>query len=166
MNYKMIILIMGIRGSGKTTIGKLLSEETQINYYDADDFHPQSNIHKMTNNIPLTDKDRLPWLESLAKKIAIWESSGGAILACSALKEDYRKILSSASKNVFWVYLSGSYNLIKSRIENRTGHFMNTSLLESQFHTLEAPNYGLEISIEHPPKEIINRIISKLKTHE
>lgn len=162
----MMILIMGVSGSGKTTIGKLLSEQIQINYYDADDFHPESNIHKMANNIPLTDKDRLPWLEKLAKKIAVWEASGGAILACSALKEDYRKILSSTSKTIFWVYLSGSFSLIKSRIENRTGHFMNTSLLKSQFDTLEIPNYGLEISIKHPPQKIINCIISKLKTHE
>ncbi len=162
----MIILIMGVSGSGKTTIGKLLSEQTQINYYDADDFHPQSNIHKMANNIPLTDTDRLPWLENLAKKIAAWEHSGGAILACSALKERYRKILSSSSKTVFWVYLSGSFDLIKSRIESRTGHFMDTALLQSQFDTLEIPKYGLEIPVDHTPEEIVNRIISKLKTHE
>ena len=162
----MTILIMGVSGSGKTTIAQLLSEQTHITYYDADDFHPQSNIDKMANSIPLTDTDRLPWLENLATKIATWNASGTAILACSALKESYRKTLASKSDSILWVYLSGSFEVIKSRMESRHGHFMNASLLQSQFDALEVPNYGIEISIENDPEEIIQQILSKLNTHD
>jgi carbohydrate kinase (thermoresistant glucokinase family) len=162
----MIIIVMGVSGCGKTTIGKRLSEHTGLTYYDADDFHPQSNIDKMSRNVPLTDKDRWPWLQALADNMVSWEAEGGAVLACSALKESYRATLSSGSANISWVFLSGSFDLIKSRMESRNGHYMKSSLLQSQFDALEMPEYGLHISIDKNPGEIVNLIISKLIPHE
>lgn len=159
----MIIVILGVSGSGKTTIGKQLSEKLEIPFFDADDFHPQSNIDKMSGGNPLNDDDRYPWLFALANKIDEWSSKQGAILACSALKEKYRKLLSSNSdEKILWVHLSGSQSLIKERIEKRNGHFMNADLLSSQFNDLEVPEYGIQMNISETPEEIINTIISKL----
>ena len=162
----MIIIIIGVSGCGKTTIGQLLSQEIGLSFYDADDFHPQRNIEKMANNIPLTDDDRKSWLMDLSERIRQWCSSGGAILACSALKESYRTLLTSKINEVKFVYLSGSRELIKKRIENRRDHFMQLSLLESQFDTLEVPTYGLHITIDHSPEEIINCITSEFQINE
>ena len=157
---------MGVSGCGKTTIGKSLSIETGLPFYDADDFHSDENIVKMNNNIPLNDTDRLPWLNTLANNINLWENSGGAILACSALKESYRTILESNAENILWVYLSGSFELIKHRLENRHGHYMNSGLLESQFNTLEVPDYALHVDISKPRSEVLNTIILKLRPDE
>ena len=157
---------MGVSGCGKTTIGKLLADNLKIPYFDADDFHPKENIEKMKNGIPLTDEDRFPWLQNLANQIEIWENAGGAVLSCSALKEDYRQILKSKVHNVQWVYLSGTYDLIAKRMKNRTNHYMKSKLLQSQFDTLEEPDYGLKIDILAPPTEIVNSILIKLNTYE
>ncbi|MFV9552469.1 gluconokinase [Algibacter sp. PT7-4] len=159
----MIIIVMGVSGCGKTTIGSRLSQKTGIPFYDADDFHPKSNIDKMTRGNSLNDDDRLPWLELLADNILEWSSNKGAVLACSALKENYRVILASKYTNIIWVYLYGSKNLIKERIEARSGHYMNSDLLNSQFHDLEVPNYGIHIDVSETPEKIINTIVSKLK---
>ena len=105
---------MGVSGSGKTTVGKLLSKKLNLPFYDADDFHPAANIEKMAEGIPLNDNDRWPWLDKLGKLLKSWEANGGAILACSALKEKYRKRLTTVSKETLqFIYLSGSFNLIK-----------------------------------------------------
>lgn len=154
---------MGVSGCGKTTIGKLLSEELNLPFYDADDFHPESNILKMSNGLPLNDNDREPWLKLLADKIFEWNHNDGAILACSALKESYRKILSSQVEKIDWVYLKGSFNIIKSRMLERNKHFMKAEMLQSQFDTLEEPNYGTCVKINSNPDEIINEIIKKLE---
>ncbi|MDW5288032.1 NADP-dependent phosphogluconate dehydrogenase [Formosa sp. PL04] len=159
----MIIIIMGVSGCGKTTIGKLLSKKTGINFYDADDFHPSENIEKMKNNMPLTDVDRTPWLLTLSKKLKEWDQTTGAILACSALKESYRELLNSEIENPLWIYLSGSFEQIKERLESRDNHYMPSSLLKSQFETLEIPTYGLHIPIEQTPTTITNTIISNTK---
>ncbi|HEX9825861.1 MAG TPA: gluconokinase [Flavobacteriaceae bacterium] len=160
-----MIVIMGVSGCGKTTIGKQLAKQLDLPYFDADDFHSASNIEKMKHGIPLNDEDRMPWLTLLANNIQTWDVQGGAVLSCSALKESYRKLLASKSKQVNWVYLKGSFELIQSRLEHREGHYMKSGLLQSQFDALEEPNYGIHISIENTPELIISKIISKLKTH-
>lgn len=158
----MIIILFGVSGCGKTTIGKQLSKKTDIPFFDADDFHPKSNIDKMTKGLPLNDNDRLPWLLSLSNKMDLWAKKKGAILGCSALKESYRELLTSKFSKVTWVHLSGSPDLIKNRIEQRSGHFMNADLLVSQFNDLEIPEYGIHIDISGSPKKIIDTIFSKL----
>ncbi len=159
----MVIVVMGVSGCGKTTISKRLSEYFQLPYYDADDFHPKSNIEKMTNKLALNDADRWPWLQILSENISLWAAKGGAVLACSALKESYRKLLSSEYTTIVWVHLSGSKSLIKKRIEKRNGHFMSSSLLDAQFEDLEIPNYGIHVDTSKSPDDIIKTIISKLK---
>jgi len=155
---------MGVSGCGKTTIGQGVAKLLGIPYYDADDFHSKSNIEKMKKGIPLDDNDRLPWLNTLADQIKTWDGQGGAVLSCSALKESYRKLLASKSKDVKWIYLKGSFELIRSRLEEREGHYMKAGLLQSQFDTLEEPDYGVHVPIENTPKNIISTIISNFKS--
>jgi carbohydrate kinase (thermoresistant glucokinase family) len=156
-------IIMGVSGCGKTTIGKQLAAKLKLPFYDADDFHPKANVAKMKNNISLNDDDRKPWLETLAIEIEKWSKNSGAVLACSALKEMYRNILSSHSKNVDWIFLSGSFETILERIQQRKGHYMKSDLLQSQFDTLEIPSYGLHIDIENDVESLINELILKFK---
>lgn len=156
---------MGVSGCGKTTIGQELAKQLGLPFFDADDFHPQSNIDKMKQGIPLTDDDRLPWLSLLADQIKTWDEHGGAVLACSALKESYRKLLESKSKPVTWIYLKGTFEVIQSRLEQRNMHYMKSGLLQSQFDALEEPNYGIHINIENQPEQIVSTLISKLQTH-
>ncbi|TGV01297.1 NADP-dependent phosphogluconate dehydrogenase [Flavivirga rizhaonensis] len=159
----MIIVLLGVSGCGKTTVGKQLSQKTGIPFFDGDDFHPKSNIDKMTKGMSLNDNDRCPWLLSLASNIETWAEENGAILACSALKERYRVVLSSKYNDIIWVHLSGSHDLIKGRIEKRGGHFMNADLLASQFKDLETPEYGIHADISESPEKITENIISKLE---
>ena len=164
---KMIIVVFGVSGSGKTTIGKKLSKKLQIPFFDADDFHPQANIDKMSSGDSLNDQDRYPWLLNLSRKIGDWSSKEGAVLACSALKESYRDILSSQSEVALnWVHLFGTETLIKKRIDAREGHFMNPNLVRSQFDTLEVPKYGIHVDVDEEPEAIINTIISKLSMNK
>jgi carbohydrate kinase (thermoresistant glucokinase family) len=157
-----IIIIMGVSGCGKTTIGKLLASKIGVQFRDGDDFHPESNVIKIKNNVPLNDKDREPWLNSLAMLIKEWSNSDGAILACSALKESYRTQLSKFQGHIDWVFLSGSYETIYKRVENRKYHFMTSTLLQSQFDTLEIPTYGMHLDIEQKQTEIVSEILEKL----
>ena len=159
----MVIIVLGVSGSGKSTIASGLSEELGIPYYDADDFHPQENILKMSNGQSLNDQDRLPWLKILAKNIGDWSKGKGGVLACSALKENYRAILSSeSSSKINWVYLAGTKELIKARMDNRKGHYMSSKLLDSQFADLEVPEYGIHVDISQTPDILIKEIITKL----
>ena len=158
----MIIFIMGVSGSGKSTTGNLLADTLQMPFYDGDDFHPPENVEKMSHGIPLTDDDRLGWLHALNKKAK--ECSGGAIFACSALKEKYRKILfEGLPDRSRLVYLDGDYDLIDQRMKARKGHFMPPGLLKSQFETLEEPYYGISVSIEDSPEVIVANIMNQLK---
>lgn len=164
-----VYIIMGVSGCGKTTIGKMLSEQLGIPFYDADDFHPQVNIDKMVSGKPLEDQDRWPWLDILAQDIKKWSKSKGAILACSALKEVYRErlfvnndVFAAAKKN--FIYLDADYDFIKRRLEMRKNHFFNSSLLQSQFDTLEAPNYGIHIDVTETKEVIVNRIIKTIRS--
>ena len=151
----MIFIVMGVAGSGKSTIGALLARELNIPFYDADDFHPAANVNKMADGFPLNDDDRQGWLEELGRNIVEWEKDGGAVLACSALKEKYRVILQSIPHSLTtWIFLEGSRALLMERIAARTGHYMPPTLLDSQLNTLEIPKYGLHVNIApHAPKQ-------------
>ena len=154
----MIIILMGVSGSGKTTIGKLLARDLGWDFHDADDYHSPANITKMSSGIPLTDEDRQPWLQSLLDLIQdCIQQNKQAVIACSALKEIYRNKL-HVNHIVQFVYLVGSFELIKERLIKRQRHFMNTDLLASQFAALEEPQDVLAIDISATPEEIISAI--------
>lgn len=157
----MIYILMGVSGAGKTLIGNKLSKRLDIPFYDGDDFHPPANVQKMKSGQPLNDEDRRPWLESLANNMIKWEQKGGAILACSALKKSYRKILASKTDTQF-IYLKGTPSLIADRLADRKGHYMPPELLQSQFDTLEEPNEALIVSVEPSPDEIVTIIMDRL----
>lgn len=151
---------MGVSGSGKTSVGRQLGWSLEQPFYDADDFHPKSNIEKMKSGIPLTDQDRHPWLNRLALEIQGWEKEGGAVLACSALKEDYRRTLSHKT-DIQWIHLTASFDLIYQRMKQRN-HFMKPELLQSQFDALEVPNYGIHVASEQSVKGTVAKILSLL----
>jgi 6-phosphogluconate dehydrogenase/gluconokinase len=159
----MLLVVCGVSGSGKTTIGKLLSEALDIPFHDADDFHPALNVEKMANGQPLDDADRQPWLEELALRLSEWQEEGGAVLACSALKESYRATLESqCDENIRWVFLTASEKELVDRLASRKGHFFDRNLLASQFEALEIPGYRLRIDTESPRQEIVDAILKKL----
>ena len=158
-----LYVIFGVSGCGKSTIGKLLADRLGVSFYDADDFHPQENIDKMSRGIALDDEDRKGWLDILSLNMEQWQKNGGGVLACSALKEKYRQKLSSRVNKPHWIYLKGSFELIEARLNERSGHYMGSQLLKSQFEALEEPGYGLAIDIEMSPEQIIEQIMSKLK---
>jgi gluconokinase len=140
MIYTRFFIVMGVSGSGKTSVGKALAARLGWDFYDADDFHPQANIIKMANGIPLDDSDRSPWLASLRDLInsCLTQNEPG-VLACSALKENYREKLLEGNDGVQIIYLKGSYDLIWSRMFSRKEHYMKPEMLRSQFDTLEEP---------------------------
>jgi gluconokinase len=154
----MIIIVMGVAGSGKTTIGSLLADKLNWKFYDADDFHPESNRAKLSSGVALTDEDRAGWLTTLKELIAEnIQQNISVVLACSALKDSYRNTL-KVDERVKFIYLKGTYEQIKIRLNKRTGHFMSAGMLDSQFDTLEEPQSTLTIDIAHTPQEIISII--------
>lgn len=157
----MLFIVTGVCGTGKTTLGMLLSEYFSLPFFDADKFHPQANIEKMSKGFPLDDEDRLPWLQSLAEQLNESEKSGGAVLACSALKESYRKIL-QANKKINWIHLKGSRDLIWQRMAARKDHYMKPEMLDSQLEIWEEPEYGLKLNIDQSPEEMFKQVISSL----
>ena len=158
----MVIVLMGVTGSGKTTVGSQLSEELGWSYYDADDFHPRANVEKMRSGTPLDDADRRPWLEALRDLIRnCLEQDESAVLACSALKGSYREYLLIDGR-VRLIYLKGDYGLIQKRLSDRRGHFMNPGLLDSQFTTLEEPGREVHVDVSSSPGEIVKTIRSRL----
>ena len=154
---------MGVSGVGKSTIGKLLSEKLNIPFFDGDDFHPEANIFKMSKGEPLNDEDRFGWLQILNSLAIKQLENSGCIIVCSALKESYRNILSiNINKNIKWVYLSGSFEIIEERINKRENHFMSSNLLNSQFDILEEPKNAIKVDINLTPNEIIKVIHKEL----
>jgi gluconokinase len=160
-----IVIIFGVSGAGKTTIGKLLADELGWQFYEADDFHPRSNIEKMRRGRPLTDEDRWPWLERLREQLTrSVAAKEDAVLACSALKRAYREHL-RVSGEVKFVFLRGDYALIAKQLCHRRGHFMNPELLRSQFADLEEPKSDedvLTIELGRTPEELVKEIKTNL----
>jgi gluconokinase len=159
------IIIMGVSGSGKTTIGQMLADRLGWDFYDADQYHPIENITKMANGIPLADSDREPWLDRLSELIAacLQENRPG-VLACSALKEKYRERLTGNDAGVRVIYLKGDFDLIYSRVNARENHYMKPELLRSQFEALEEPSGALMVEVWKEPGEICDEILAKLHT--
>jgi len=159
----MIVVLMGVSGSGKSTIGRLLSQRLGWPFLDGDDFHPASNIQKMSRGIPLTDEDRLPWLDRIAEEIHKFERDHrNAIFACSALKAQYREILIQGNPDVRFVLLDGSFELIHQRLASRKGHFMKPELLQSQFDALERSTDLVIVNIDQSPEQIVTEIAKRL----
>lgn len=159
------LIVMGVSGCGKSFIGEILARTLGGVFEDADDFHSPSNKTKMSNLIPLTDEDRLPWLQVLRDHIILHrEQSPCYVLACSALKQSYRDLLrgDDSAETLWFVYLKGTKELIEQRMVQRTGHFMPTGLLDSQFDTLEEPLDAIVVDIELTPDEIVSAILSQL----
>jgi carbohydrate kinase (thermoresistant glucokinase family) len=158
------IIIMGVSGSGKTSIGKALAARLGWSFFDADDFHSPENISKMAAGIPLTDADRIPWLSALHDLVARYQKEHRpGILACSALKDSYREKITSGSQKVSIVYLKGDFDLLWSRMSGRKNHYMQPKMLQSQFAALEEPENALVIDIAQRPEEIVGKIIAYLK---
>ena len=158
----MIVIVMGVTGAGKTTIGQLLAEQLGWEFADGDDYHPAANVEKMRNGIPLTDADRAPWLETLRALIAGWiAAKKNAVLACSALKRAYRESLRLAPE-VQVVYLKGTPELLRQRLRARVGHFMTERMLESQLAALEEPEDAVVVDVDRSPAEIVTEILARL----
>lgn len=164
MNTPPVVVIMGVAGTGKTTIGPLLAARFDVPYAEGDDFHPQANIDKMSAGTPLGDDDRWPWLDA----IGAWahERAGhGGVVSCSALKRSYRDRLRAAAPGVVFVHLGGDRALVEDRMAHRQGHFMPTALLDSQFATLqplEPDEAGVSVDVAGSPEEITGRAAAAL----
>jgi gluconokinase len=155
----MVIIVMGVSGVGKTTIGKALAGELGWRFLEGDDLHPAANVAKMAEGVPLTDEDRAPWLEQLRGLISqALEQGENVVLACSALRRSYRQRLAVDPARVRWVYLTAPAEVIADRLRRRTGHFMPPSLLESQLAALEAPDDALVVDVTPGPAEVVGFI--------
>ena len=167
-----IAVLMGVSGSGKTTVARGVAQREGWRLVEGDSFHPPENVAKMHAGTPLTDADRWPWLNAIAREIDTLRARGeSAVIACSALKRSYRDILIGSRKDVVLVYLQGSKQLIAGRLAARKGHFMPPALLDSQFATLEEPRddeHPVVVSIASPPDAITDAVVRQLKerTHE
>ncbi|MCP8711306.1 gluconokinase [Streptomyces thermocarboxydus] len=164
MNTPHVVVVMGVAGTGKTTIGPLLAARLGVPYAEGDDFHPQSNIAKMSAGTPLTDDDRWPWLDAIGDW-AQGRAGLGGVVSCSALKRSYRDRLRAVAPGVIFVHLTGDRALIEDRMSHRQGHFMPTALLDSQFATLqplEPDEAGVAVSVTGSPEEITGRAATAL----
>jgi gluconokinase len=161
-----VLVVMGVSGSGKTTIAAQLAGRLQWDFEDGDDLHPKANVEKMHAGVPLTDEDRWPWLQSVAAWIDAERQAGRpGVVTCSALKRSYRAIIIGDRPDVRLAYLKGSQTLITQRLASRQGHFMPAGLLESQFEALEEPTADenpLVVSIDARPREIVDAVLAKL----
>ena len=160
------LVVMGVSGAGKSTVGEALAARLGWRYEDGDAFHPQSNVAKMHAGHPLTDEDRWPWLRAIADEIdRVCASGSHVVIACSALRRAYRDVLSHGRKDVRLVYLDGTEPLIGDRLNHRKGHFMPPGLLASQFATLEPPDadeHAVRVSIDAPVETIVDDVLNQL----
>jgi gluconokinase len=160
----MVVIVIGVSGSGKTTIGRLLAARLGWEFHDADDLHSQGNRDKMHRGIALTDADRWPWLHAVRAVVQrCLEQHRSAVIACSALKQSYRGLLMTDAARVRFVYLQGPRDLIMERLSHRTGHFFDPHLLESQFETLEEPLDAVTVDIAKRPEEIVDEITDRIR---
>jgi carbohydrate kinase (thermoresistant glucokinase family) len=158
-----VYIVMGVSGSGKTTIGKIVAQMLGLPFYDGDDYQPEPNVAKMRQGIPLTEEDRTPWLETLAAEIVRWNAGGGGVLACSALRKRYRRLLSrDDEKRVFFIYLHAPRELLKKRLQERRGHYFGWELLQSQIDALEIPEDAVAVDVEAPPHQVARQILAEL----
>jgi len=163
-----LVVVMGVSGSGKTTIGAALAQRLRVPFADADDFHPQANVAKMSAGIPLTDDDREPWLATIATWLGEHAASGG-VASCSALKRSYREILAAAAPQVFFVHLHGDPEVIAARVAGRPGHFMPAALVESQFATLEPlepGERGAVLDVDQPVDDLVTQSLTLLDSRD
>ena len=159
-----VIIVMGVSGSGKTTIGRALAAALRWSFSDADDFHSPANVEKMKQGIPLSDEDREPWLRTIRGAIEQWKrDESGHVLACSALKGSYRDLLGQNDPNVKFVYLQGAFDVISQRLKKRKSHFFNPALLRSQFDALENPKDAMIVDVSREPQEIIRAILETIQ---
>lgn len=164
MNGAVAVILFGVAGCGKTSVGQALAQALGWSFFDADDFHPLENVAKMSHGSPLNDDDRLPWLENLYNLIAGKLASGqNLVLACSALKRSYRQRLSRGLESVEFVHLKGDYELIYQRLMQRQQHYMKPEMLHSQFAALEESPRNLVVSIDQDIESIVGEIIAALK---
>lgn len=160
-----VIIIMGVSGCGKTTVGQALARRLACPFYDGDDFHPPENVAKMARGVPLDDADRAPWLSRLNALLhERLERGEGVVLACSALKRRYREQLRAGNEGVLFVYLQGDFALIWERMQARPHHYMKAAMLQSQFDTLEPPGLdeAISISITIPLNDMVENILSAI----
>jgi gluconokinase len=158
---------MGVSGSGKSAVGRSLAQRLKCPFFDGDDFHPPDNVAKMSKGIPLDDQDRRPWLVALHDLISLHLSQDRpAVVTCSALKKDYRRLLAEGNPGLVFVYLKGDYDLIWRRLSARKDHYMKASMLRSQFDDLEEPSAGEALSVEitRPPDDTVDIIMEYLGT--
>jgi carbohydrate kinase (thermoresistant glucokinase family) len=164
---KTIVVVMGVSGSGKTTVAAMLAGRLGANFLEGDDLHPPANVQKMRGGTPLTDDDRWPWLEAIARVVDEWRLVGqGGVVTCSALKRAYRRIIVGDRPEVALAYLKGSRELIHERMAARHEHFMPVALLESQFKVLEEPGPDerpIVVDVAHRPAEIVAAIVRELE---
>lgn len=163
-----LVVVMGVSGSGKTTIGALVAHELDVEFMDGDSLHPIENVRKMASGTPLTDEDRWPWLERVGRELDEHGARGlGLVIACSALKRAYRERIRSQVPDVLFLHLDGSLEVLTQRLEGRSGHFMPRSLLESQLATLEplqGDENGFRLSIDQPLADMVTEAVQKLRS--
>lgn len=159
----LVVILMGVSGSGKTTIGQLLARDLGWSFYEGDDYHSERNLDKMRDGVPLSDEDRVPWLYTLHQLVQdLITTSQHAVITCSALKHTYRKSVTEGHPQVSLVYLRGNYTLIHPRLTSRTGHFMKADLLASQFGALQEPHDVPFVDVSQSPEAIVEQIKSML----